>query len=152
MSSFNEPGLYFHQLGRFYKKGEAISYAVLRFVAGGFFVPHGIGKIGGFGVKSGFVAYLDKLGVPLPTFTAYTVTGIEVIGGLLIAIGLFTRAAAVTAMGLMVGIIAWVHWKNGFLFTNNGYEYQLMWFFVLTYILFRGSGRYSMDGMRGVQV
>ena len=152
MLSFRDPGLYYHQLGRLYKKGETFSYVLLRIAAGAFLIPHGLGKMSGMTVSGGFVGFLTKLGVPMSSVTAYAVVSVEVISGALIAIGLFTRVAALSAIGLLVGIIYLVHWDKGFMVNQGGYEYQMMWLLVLVYVFFRGSGRYSVDGLRGVQV
>ena len=153
MLVFQDPNVYFHRLGRFYKKGEVFGYTLLRFAAGFFLVPHGIGKMTGMmSVSSGFVGFLTKLGVPMSHVMAYAVVGVEVISGMLIAIGLWTRAAVISALGLLIGIMYLVHWEKGFFVNKGGYEYQLLWFIVLLFIFFRGSGRYSVDGLIGRQL
>ena len=60
MLSFRDPGLYFHQLGRLYKKGGTFSYVLLRIAAGAFLIPHGLGKMSGMTVSGGFVGFLTN--------------------------------------------------------------------------------------------
>ena len=70
--------------------------------------------------------------------------GIETIGAICIALGLFTRFfAAAAAIHLLV--VTFIHMPQGFGWANRGYEYPLMWGLILFAIALRGGGPYSLD-------
>lgn len=69
--------------------GSDLAALVLRLVVGPAIAYHGYLKVKG-GI-SGVAGFVKSLGVPLPTATAYAVTFIELVGGLLILVGLLTR-------------------------------------------------------------
>ncbi|MBC6497762.1 MAG: DoxX family protein [Alphaproteobacteria bacterium GM7ARS4] len=149
MTRFREPLLIFSGLGSVYGMGVRFTDVLLRIVAGGFLIPHGIKKIGG---TDRFAAWLGgSLGMPVPELLAWLVVLVEVVFGACIVIGLWTRAAALGAIALMAGIVGFVHWEKGFFITSNGYEYSLMWLIVLLSVFFKGSGAYSVDAMIGKQ-
>jgi len=68
---------------------------------------------------------------------------IETIGGLCIALGLFTRFWAAAAT-IEMGVIVYHHLPN-FGWTARGYEYPLFWGLVMLAIALRGGGPYSLD-------
>ncbi len=75
------------------------------------FYVAGMNKLNGFeGVVSWFG---DSLGLPFPTFMAGLATGTEIIGALLLLLGLATRWIAIPLMVTMLVAIFTVHWPNG---------------------------------------
>jgi putative oxidoreductase len=75
---------------------------------------------------------------------------IELVGGLLIAIGLFTSWAAFIASGEMAVAYFKVHFPQGFWPVQNQGELAVLYCFVFLYMAARGGGRYSVDAsMRG---
>jgi hypothetical protein len=64
---------------------------LLRLWLGSMMMYHGFPKV--FTNSAGFVAYLEKLGMPMPSVMAALAAGAEFFGGMLIAIGLLTRPA-----------------------------------------------------------
>lgn len=87
--------------------------AVLRVVVGIVFLTHGLQKVLQFGV-GGFAENLEGMRVPLPLFFAVVVTLVELLGGVVLILGLFTRVAAVLiAIDMLVAILM-VHLPNGF--------------------------------------
>lgn len=117
-----------------------LTYAALRFVAGLSFCFHGVQKV--FGV-------LATHGQP-PMFTQMWFGGvIELVCGLLLAIGLFTSQAAFLASGTMAVAYMQFHWKfaldqNFFPGVNQG-ELALVYCFLWLFVWSRGGGRYSID-------
>ena len=74
---------------------------------------------------------------------------IEVITGLLITAGLFTRAAAFVASGEMAVAYFTVHLPHGFFPVSNGGEPAVMYCFAFFLLIFAGGGVYALDARRG---
>ena len=72
----------------------------------------------------GTVKFYESLG--LPGFGAHATIAVEALGGAMLVLGVKARAAAVVLLPVLLGA-TWVHWKNGWLFTNagGGWEYPL---------------------------
>jgi putative oxidoreductase len=64
--------------------------------------------------------------IGLPPFLAYVVFVTEVVGGVLLLLGVYARWAALALMPILLGA-AWAHWPNGWVFTapNGGWEYPV---------------------------
>ncbi len=152
----NEQGsstrLFVPALGGFYDAVSGLGYPLIRFFTGLILMPHGAGKLfgwfGGRGIE-GTAAGFAKMGLepalPLATLVGMT----EFFGGLLVAIGLLTRPAAIGIVTIMAVAVFQVHLKNGFFWFNGGYEYPLLWGIVALAIVFRGGGALSVDGTIG---
>jgi putative oxidoreductase len=76
----------------------------------------------------------------------------EAVGGLLLALGLFTPAAAsiFVAVMLVAGVSA--HGTRGFFLANGGYEYTLILGASALSVAFTGPGRMSLDALLGLHV
>jgi len=97
---------------------------VLRVALGAMFVVHSLYlKLVVFTLP-GTVKFFESLG--LPGFSAYLTIAAEGIGGILLILGVKTRYAAAALVPVLLGA-SWVHWKNGWLFTNagGGWEYPV---------------------------
>ena len=72
----------------------------------------------------GTVKFYESLG--LPGIGAHATIAVEVIGGTMLVLGVKTRYAAAALLPVLLGA-TWVHWKNGWLFTNagGGWEYPV---------------------------
>jgi putative oxidoreductase len=119
----------------FMQKYEKQIYALLRIIAGFLFLWHGSQKLLGF----------PPLGMPFPTHILAIAGPIELIGGFLIMIGLFTRYAAFLASGEMAYAYWTVHAKMGYLPMLNRGELAVLYCFVFLYISAAGSGIWSID-------
>ncbi len=121
----------------------------MRAALGSVFVISGLGKFG-VGPKSvggigNFAGFLASLGVPLPEVFAWIVGLVELFGGLLLLVGLFTRyAAAFIAVDMFVAMML-VHIPNGFAVGNNGIEYVLTLMLVSVAVVFSGPGRLALE-------
>lgn len=113
-------------------------YCLMRLIVGLLFACHGGQKILGFPPVQKAMS-LDTLG----TIGGY----IELIGGLLIALGLFTRIAAFIACGMMAVAYFMVHAKGGFFPIINRGEPAVFYCFVFLYMFFYGAGRFSLDAL-----
>lgn len=114
-------------------------YAALRIMTGLLFLQHGLQKI--FGLFGGSEA---------PAFILYGAGGIELVGGLLVAIGLFAGPAAFLCSGTMAAAYFMAHWPAGgsfFPIENKG-ELAVLYCFAFLLIAAKGSGIWSLDAMR----
>jgi len=124
---------------------------LLRAATGLFLVPHGAQKLfgwfGGYGLEATGQFFATKLG--LPAGLALLAGTIEVFGGLALAFGFATRAAAALAFGLMAVAVVQVHLSAGFFWTSGGYEYPLLWAILALSYVVKGGGRFSIDALIG---
>jgi putative oxidoreductase len=91
--------------------------------------------------------WFASINIPLPTLSAYLVSGIETIGIVLLILGLFTRQISVLLSFVMMGAIIFVHEAHGFSVANNGIEIPLYYMsFLLIFATF-GGGKYSLDNL-----
>ncbi len=128
---------------------ESLADVMVRVAAGLLLMPHGAQKLfgwfGGYGLDATGQFFAAKLGLP-PAF-ALAAGLIEFFGGLMLALGLFSRPVAALIVALMAVALFRVHLSSGFFWTSGGYEYPLLWGIVaLSYVL-RGGGRYSLDAV-----
>ena len=112
---------------------------IFRILAGIMFACHGAQKIlGAFG------------GIPAEHLNAMTRTAgiIELVGGALIAVGLFTRPAAFLCSGLMAFAYFIGHAPQGFWPKTNLGEPAIMYCWLFLYLAAQGPGAWSLDGLR----
>ena len=121
----------------------AAAEALTRVALGLILVPHGLGKLFGHDLAHTALNF-RHLGWPAPLGFAVAVGCVEVFGGLALAAGLFTRAAAAAILAEMTGICALVLWPR-WEWVHRGMEYPfLMGVLALSFVL-RGGGAYSLD-------
>jgi putative oxidoreductase len=119
-------------------------YAVMRIVVGLLYVCHGAQKL--FGVLGG----VDRRGASAPLFSLFGLAGIiELVGGLLIVVGLMTGYAAFVASGELATAYFIAHVPRGFWPIQNTGELAVLYCFVFLYIASRGAGAWSVDRARG---
>jgi len=91
------------------------------------------------------VKWFESLSIPFPLLASYLVSGIEVMGIVLLILGLFTRYISVLLSCVMLGAILFVHISNGFSVANNGFEIPLYYLMFLMLFASFGAGKYSLD-------
>jgi putative oxidoreductase len=119
--------------------------ALLRIVTAYLFLQHGTAKLLGIPALEMF-----KNGVPLMSMGG--IAGlIEIVGGVLLLIGLFTRPTAFILSGEMAFayFIGHASKGNALLPMLNGGELAVMWCFVFLYFAVAGAGSWSVDAARG---
>jgi putative oxidoreductase len=119
-------------------------YALFRIMFGLLFASHGAQKL--FGMFGGVDGQGMKLGPDAGL--GYVAGWIELITGLMIALGLFTGIAAFLASGTMAVAYFMAHASGGFWPLVNKGEAAVLYCFAFLYMAARGSGRFSIDGMR----
>jgi putative oxidoreductase len=115
----------------------------LRIVVGLVFLMHGGQKLFVFGI-GGTADIMGKLGLPLPSICAAIVIAVELLGGLAILLGIFTRlAGALLAFEMLIAIII-ARLAGGF-FAPYGYEFELTLLGASLTFAFNGPGRMSLE-------
>ncbi len=89
--------------------------------------------------------WFGSIGIPMPLFNAYMAATIEIVGVILLTIGLFTRLIAIPLIIVMLVAIFTVHLSNGFDSGNNGFEIPLYYSLFLMIFVSHGSGHFSLD-------
>jgi putative oxidoreductase len=119
---------------RFLESYSGYLYATMRVVAGFLFACHGAQKL--LGVLGGF---RGTAGATAPLISMMGLAGvIELGGGILIMLGLFTRIAAFIASGQMAVAYFMAHFPRGFWPIQNNGELAALYCFVFLYIAARG--------------
>lgn len=110
---------------------------VLRIVTGFLFTAHGTQKVLNFpATEKGAVELFSFMG-----FAGF----LEVVGGILIILGLFTRVTAFVLSGMMAVAYFMAHAPAGFLPIVNKGELAVIYSFVFLYLAFAGGGAFSLD-------
>lgn len=115
--------------------------SLVRVISAFLFMQHGGQKILGFPAASrGEFELFSLLGA----------AGVlELAGGALLLLGLYTRPVAFVLSGQMAFAYFMVHHPRGFWPLNNGGELAIMFCFVFFYLVFAGGGSWSLDRLRG---
>jgi putative oxidoreductase len=116
--------------------------SVLRIITALLFFAHGSAKLLGFPLVEALQ------GVPIGSI--YGIAGIiEIIAGILLVIGLFSRLVAFIVSGEMAIAYFHTHAPQGFHPLNNGGESAILFCFIFLYIAAAGPGPWSVDASRG---
>lgn len=116
--------------------------SALRIMVGFLFMEHGLQKIlgllggvGGSGATAHFISWSWVAGI------------LELVGGPLILIGLFTSPVAFVLCGEMAVAYFWVHFPHGFWPLVNHGELAVLYCFVFLYLASAGPGPVSADAL-----
>ncbi len=115
------------------------TYALMRIFAGLLFLWHGTQKL---------FAFPAPMQHEAPAFVVNVAGPIELIGGLLVMLGLFTRWAAFVCSGLMAAAYWMVHGTKAFFPIMNGGDLAVLYCFAFLFISAQGSGIWSVDAAR----
>ena len=115
--------------------------SILRIATALFFLQHGLAKLVGFP----HVPYFDGLQL----FSLIGLAGVlEIVGGVLLLIGLFTRPVAFILSGEMAVAYFMAHAPQGFFPILNQGELAALYSFVFLYFAAAGGGAWSLDAVR----
>ena len=133
--------------GGLYRPLDGLADLLIRVTLGALLVPHGLQKLlgwfGGRGLAAN-TALFDKIGYSPGWLWGNIVIGTEVLGGLLLIIGLWTRPAALAIAIFALNAIV-VTSAKGFFWSNGGSEYSILLFVCALFVFIRGAGAYSVD-------
>ena len=114
--------------------------SVLRIVASLTFLEHGTQKLLNFPPSANPGPALASL---------FGIQGcIEIVGGVLLLLGLFTRPVAFILAGDMAVAYFMVHARRNFFPVVNGGDAAILFCFIFLYLAFAGGGAWSVDGRR----
>ncbi len=114
--------------------------SVLRIVAALIFTLHGSQKLFGFPATD----------MQPPLLSLFGIGGLlELVGGLLLLVGLFTRPVAFVMSGMMAVAYWMVHAPQNLFPTLNGGDAAILYCFVFLYLFAAGAGPWSLDAQRG---
>ena len=139
--------LFVPALAPLYNGLEPYALPLLRVVMGLILVPHGCQKFFGWFHGLGFEGFnqlFDKLGYHPGVVYTILAGGTELIGGICLVLGLFTRVASLFLVIFMI-FGAQFTAQKGFFWTQGGAEYSLLILTVGLVFLIRGGGLYSLD-------
>src|SRR5438876_4770429 len=137
-------------LAGFYESMLPVAATLVRVVVGIMFLMHGWAKFNA-GVAR-IATNFGNYGLPMPDLFAYTAMGLELVGGVCLIIGLFTRFfAAALAIEMGIALIV-VHLPKGYAASGGGYEYILLIGAACFLIAIRGGGPYSVDRAIGKEL
>jgi putative oxidoreductase len=107
------------------------------------------GWFGGYGLAA-VSGYFESLGFRPGRFFATAASLAELIGGLLVALGLLGPIGPALIVSVMIVAAISVHWSNGLFATSNGIEVPLLYATGATALALTGPGRYSLDAWLGL--
>ncbi|MGB5773124.1 MAG: DoxX family protein [Sedimenticolaceae bacterium] len=127
---------------------QSTAYAalLLRIALGAMFIAHGLLKLLVF-TPAGTVGFFESLG--MPGWFAYPTMGAELIGGVLLVLGVQARAVSLALLPVLIGSIVLVHGANGWLYTNEngGWEYSAFLIVASLAQALLGNGAFSLGRM-----
>jgi putative oxidoreductase len=132
---------------------QSAAEALLRLAVGLALVPHGLRMTFGFFPGTGqpvrnlamLARQLDDGGYRPGKLWAPLISATELIAGPLLAVGLWTRIAAVPVV-IFLAVACVERWRvGGYFWNTQGLEYTLMWALGALYFLAHGGGAYSLD-------
>ena len=131
----------------------SVGLLILRLVVGLSLAAHGAQKLfgwfGGYGL-AGTGQFLEQLGFRPGRMQAAQAGIAELVGGLFLAAGFLTPAAAAAVVAVMLVAAVSVHVEKGFFAHNGGYEYTLVLAGAALALAFTGSGSLSLDRALGI--
>ncbi|PZT74897.1 MULTISPECIES: DoxX family protein [unclassified Streptomyces] len=123
-------------------RAQPYALALFRIVAGLLFACHGAASI--FGILGGAHGGGS---IPAGTWPGWYAAVIQLIGGILVALGLGTRVAALVSSGSMAYAYFTVHQSHALLPIENGGESAAIFCWIFLLLVFTGPGAFSLDGL-----
>jgi putative oxidoreductase len=130
------------RIDRALSRQAALAPAILRGALGAVFLGHAYAKLVLFTLP-GTARFFEAHG--FPGWTAYPVFAIELLGGVLLLLGVQVRPVAALLIPVMVGALG-PHWNNGWMFTNQGGGWEYVAFLIAALLsqLLLGPGAWAL--------
>jgi putative oxidoreductase len=147
MSSTTSSRYFIPAFAGIYAKLDSYMLPLLRITLGAILIPHGLQKLFGWFGGPGFAriaASFDNIGYKPGAFWVVVVCLTEIIGGLMLIFGLFTRFAALAVTIFMINAVHFTSAK-GFFWMQQGSEFSILLLVVALVFLVKGGGDYSVD-------
>jgi len=125
---------------------QAFGMTITRIALGIVLFAHGyILKVETFTI-GGTVGFFESIG--LPAIAAYLVIGGEILGGIALILGAFTRLAAWLSLPILLGA-TWMHLGNNWVFSaeGGGWEFPILLVALALAVGFGGAGKYAIDNL-----
>ncbi|MEE2570592.1 DoxX family protein [Pseudarthrobacter sp. J64] len=122
----------------------ATALAVLRIALGFVFLAHGWQKFNQFTI-AGTQASFGQMGVPAAEIAAPIIATLELVGGIALILGIFTRVAGALLALNMLGALFLVHAPAGVFAAEGGYELVLILGAGALALALAGAGKFSVD-------
>jgi len=91
------------------------------------------------------VIWFTELGVPFASFFTFLTASFEIVGVVLLVLGLFIRYISIPLIVILIVAIFTVHIEHGFSVANNGFEIPLYYLIFIGFLVSRGAGKFSLD-------
>jgi len=125
-----------------FSKGQNIALLFARLtIAYGFYGP----AMQKWSDMSSVASWFGTIGIPFPTLNAYLAASTELLGVVLLTLGLFTRLISLPLIVVMIVAITTVHLTHGFSAGDNGFEIPLYYMLFLAIFASYGAGKFSLD-------
>lgn len=132
-----------------------IGLLIVRLAVGLTFAGHGAQKVLGWWTGPGFAGWtgaMTRMGLrPAPLWAALS-AGVELVGGLLFAVGFLSPIGAALLVAQSTYIVVRVHWPKGFWNKNGGIEFPLQLLAGSLAIAVSGPGAIAIDPLAGVEL
>jgi len=129
------------------KGNSSVGLGIIRAMVGLVFVAHGLQKLLVYHYP-GVVASFQKIGIPAPGVSAALAMAAELVGGLMLVAGFYTRLAAIPVAFTMFVAIGQIHFHNGFFAQAGGFEYPLTLLVANVAFMVSGGGAFALDNLR----
>ena len=125
-----------------------------RLVLGVLMAAHGtqklFGWLGGYGI-AGTAGFFEQLGFRPGRLFVITASVTELVGGILLALGLLGPVAPALILSVMIVAAVSVHWKKGLFAGTNGIEVPLLYAAGAVALALTGPGPFSLDAVLGIE-
>ena len=121
----------------------AAGVTVLRVIVAIIFLVHGYQKFFLLGLGN-TGTFFGAVGIPLPQAAALLVASLEILGGLMILLGVYTRLMAFLLIFDPLVAMFTVHLPKGFFASDGGYEFVLLLVLCCVVLVVSGAGSYAL--------
>jgi putative oxidoreductase len=140
-------------LAKLLRTGNDWKLTLIRVVAGGVMLPHGLQKLLGWNGGAGFARTMQNFthGLGIPAWLVFLVIVAESFGALGMILGFFSRIAAFSVLADMIGAASLVNIHSGFFMNwagnrkGEGMEYHLLMIAMTLVVMIWGGGAFSVD-------